>query len=137
MSSHAKTRCGQPCVTQLKKKKNTRYFRVCKPKPQSSSHLRAWGFLHFSFGASQKWNSKLPMSWARSLIRLFSKKGATTRLFLVEGLLKPKSPHSWTSLLEFHTSFSMKKLVSDRTGPPGMSYKACLQADVWTRARCH
>lgn len=69
--------------------------------------------------------------WCLGQGRFFQQKRCLCKavpIFSQEGLWtpKPESTCSWTPLLEFHTSFSIKELFTYRTGPPGMSYKACL-----------
>lgn len=81
---------------------------------QTSSHLQTWDFPHSSFGDSQECDSKIADVSGKILNKFSQQKRCHHKavpIFSRKGLLKPKSPHSWTSLLQFHTSFSIKKLV--------------------------
>lgn len=125
--------CATPCYpikTKNKKQKTSMIFQGLKTKAPEQFPLVSLGLPSFQLWGLSEWNSKLLMSWARSFLCLFSKKGATTRLFLVEGLLKPKSPHSWTSLLEFHTSFLIRNWP-----PTGQGHTVC-PTKLICRQRC-
>lgn len=124
----------------IKKKKNLVIFQGLKTNTLEKFPNASAGLLFdSSFQAHRRETAGFLVSWARSSVQPKKYDCKAVPLFSWGSLGIPKleSPCSWTPLLEFHTSFSIKQLFAYRTGPPSMSYKACLWTDVWTCVWCH
>lgn len=109
MSLRIKIKSGPPYVN------SSLFFKLHTVSGLRNQCPRAWAFSPSALETPGREAVKLLTFWARSLVSMKPKwchhEAAPPRSWA--GLLKPKSPHSGTSLgfmlLEFHTSLSIRK----------------------------